>query len=160
MLKASPGTGVSVEEPVRTPPEPAVSASSQAPPALGPDAESRAWVSSLAAGGAAGEDARRRLHELLLRAARFEINRRRESHPHLRGDDFDDLAHQAAGDAMLAILRKLNTYRGESRFSTWAYKFALLGMRSHLQGCGACNEDHQSLHALLEAEIRPAERGR
>lgn len=103
-----------------------MSASSQAPPALGPDAESRAWVSSLAAGGAAGEDARRRLHELLLRAARFEINRRRESHPHLRGNDFDDLAHQAAGDAMLAILRKLDTYRGESRFSTWAYKFALL----------------------------------
>jgi hypothetical protein len=37
---------------------------------------------------------------------------------------------------------------------------AVPGMRSHLQGCGACNEDHQSLHALLEAEIRPAERGR
>jgi RNA polymerase sigma-70 factor (ECF subfamily) len=61
-----------------------------------------------------------------LKAARFEVNRRRAGLPHLRGGDFDDLAHQAAGDAMLAILGKLGTYRGESRFSTWAYKFALL----------------------------------
>jgi RNA polymerase sigma-70 factor (ECF subfamily) len=80
----------------------------------------------LRAGGADGEDARRRLHELLLRAARFEINRRRGSLSHLRGGDLDDLAHQAADDALLAILGKLDDYRGESRFTTWAYKFALL----------------------------------
>jgi RNA polymerase sigma-70 factor (ECF subfamily) len=76
--------------------------------------------------GSEGDDARRRLHELLLRAARFEIKRRRHSHPHVRGGDLDDLAHQAAADAMVAILGKLDTYRGDSRFSTWAYKFALL----------------------------------
>jgi RNA polymerase sigma-70 factor (ECF subfamily) len=33
---------------------------------------------------------------------------------------------QAAADALVAILRKLDTYRGASRFTTWAYKFALL----------------------------------
>jgi RNA polymerase sigma-70 factor (ECF subfamily) len=92
----------------------------------GPDPESRAWVADLQAEGASREQAQRRLHELLVKAARFEINRRRATLPHLRGDDFDDLAHQAAADAMLAILRKLESYRGESRFSTWAYKFALL----------------------------------
>ena len=32
----------------------------------------------------------------------------------------------AAADALIAILRKLHTYRGDSRFTTWAYKFALL----------------------------------
>ncbi|MGH2966803.1 MAG: RNA polymerase sigma factor [Solirubrobacterales bacterium] len=80
----------------------------------------------LRADGGRGEDARCRLHELLLRAARFEIGRRRGALPHLRGGDFDDLAHQAANDAMLAILGKLDSYRGESRFTTWAYKFALL----------------------------------
>jgi RNA polymerase sigma-70 factor (ECF subfamily) len=104
----------------------AMSRSSAASPTVGPDAESRAWVSALGVEGAPGEDARRKLHDLLLRAARFEINRRRGSHPHLRGGDLDDLAHQAAADAMLAILRKLDDYRGESRFTTWAYKFALL----------------------------------
>jgi RNA polymerase sigma-70 factor (ECF subfamily) len=111
---------------VEAPPGSAAPSSTPAPPALGPDAESRAWVSDLAIEGSAGEGARRRLHELLLRAARFEINRRRSSHAYLRGGDLDDLAHQAAADAMLAILSKLDSYRGESRFTTWAYKFALL----------------------------------
>jgi RNA polymerase sigma-70 factor (ECF subfamily) len=97
---------------------------SEAPPVL--DAESRAWLTDLRADGAPREKASRRLHGLLLGAARFEINRRRGSHPHLRGGDFDDLAHQAADDALLAILRKLDNYRGDSRFTTWAYKFALL----------------------------------
>ncbi len=92
----------------------------------GPDAESRAWALGLRAKGARGDESRRRLHVMLLRAARFEIERRRGSLPHLRGGDFDDLAHQAADDALVAILGKLDTYRGESRFTTWAYKFALL----------------------------------
>jgi RNA polymerase sigma-70 factor, ECF subfamily len=99
---------------------------SPAPTAVGPDAESRAWVASLAADGARGEEAQARLRELLLRAARFEIGRRRASQSHLRGGDLDDLAQQSANDALLAILPKLDTYRGESRFTTWAYKFALL----------------------------------
>jgi RNA polymerase sigma-70 factor (ECF subfamily) len=99
---------------------------SEAPPVAGPDAESRAWILELRAEGPRREEASRRLHDLLLRAARFEINRRRASHPHLRGGDLDDLAQQAANDALFAILGKLDTYRGESRFTTWAYKFALL----------------------------------
>src|SRR4051812_35704260 len=98
---------------------------SPAAPPKGPDAESRAWVASLADDGAAGDAARRDLHELLLRAAHHEIRRRRDFMPHLRGDDYEDLAHQSADDALLAILAKLGDYRGESRFTTWAYKFAL-----------------------------------
>ena len=96
----------------------------EAPRIPGPDAESRAWVSDLK--GPGREEASRRLHEVLLRAARFEVNLRKATHPHLRGGDMDDLAHQAANDALLAILAKLDTYRGDSRFTTWAYKFALL----------------------------------
>ena len=97
-----------------------------APQTAAPDAESRAWVVDLAAEGARGDEAMRRLHDLLLRAARFAINRRRVILPHLRGNDLDDLAHQSADDALLAILGKLDDYRGESRFTTWAYKFGLL----------------------------------
>jgi RNA polymerase sigma-70 factor, ECF subfamily len=97
-----------------------------APPQVGPDPESRAWVAALDADDARAKDAHRRLHELLLRAARFEIGRRQASLPHLRGSDLDDLAHQSADDALLAILGKLDGYRGDSRFTTWAYKFALL----------------------------------
>jgi RNA polymerase sigma-70 factor (ECF subfamily) len=90
------------------------------------DSDSDAWIAALGAPGAAREEASARLHDLLLRAARFEVNRRRASLPHLRGDDFDDLAMQSADDALAAIMGKLGTFRGESRFTTWAYKFALL----------------------------------
>ena len=62
------------------------------------------------------------LHALMLRAARFELHRRRQ----LPYDDAEDLAAQAANDAMVALLGKLDTFRGQSRFTTWAYKFALL----------------------------------
>jgi RNA polymerase sigma-70 factor (ECF subfamily) len=81
------------------------------------------WVAAL---GAREPAAIERLHDLLLRAARFEINRRRQTLPHLRGDDWDDLAHQSAADALVAVLRKLPDFRGDSQFTTWAYKFALL----------------------------------
>jgi RNA polymerase sigma-70 factor, ECF subfamily len=81
------------------------------------------WVEAL---GARDPTAMEQLHELLVRAARFEINRRRHSLPHLRGDDWDDLAQQSADDALVAILRKLPDFRGDSRFTTWAFKFALL----------------------------------
>ena len=64
------------------------------------------------------------LHALLLRATRFEVNRR-AAVTHLRGGDEDDLAHQSADDALVALLSKLDDYRGESRFTTWAYKFGL-----------------------------------
>jgi RNA polymerase sigma-70 factor, ECF subfamily len=45
---------------------------------------------------------------------------------HLRGEELDDIAAQAADDALVAVLAKLDGYRGASRFTTWACKFALL----------------------------------
>jgi RNA polymerase sigma-70 factor, ECF subfamily len=92
----------------------------------GADAESRAWVTRLRADGAERDRALSELRDLLLRAARFELHRRAAALRHLRGDDHDDLAHQAADDALLAIVRKLDDFRGDSRFTTWAYKFAML----------------------------------
>jgi RNA polymerase sigma-70 factor (ECF subfamily) len=86
----------------------------------------RNWVEALSASGSEREDALADLHDLLLRAARFEIGRRREALAHVRGEELADLATQAADDALVAILAKLHTFRGASRFTTWAYKFALL----------------------------------
>jgi len=91
-----------------------------------PDAESLAWIEALSGAGDQREDAIERLHALLVRAARFEIARRRRALAGTRSGELDDLATQAAADALMAILRKLHTYRGDSRFTTWAYKFALL----------------------------------
>jgi RNA polymerase sigma-70 factor, ECF subfamily len=89
------------------------------------DPDSRAWVNDLRGDGARRDAAVARLHTLLLKAARFEISRRRRAFPHLRGDDFDDLAQQSADDALMSILARLDDFRGLSRFTTWAYKFAL-----------------------------------
>ena len=84
------------------------------------------WVDRLRAEGAEGHAAVAELHALLLKAARFEVSRRGAELAHLRGGDHEDLAQQAADDALMAVLRKLDEFRGESRFTTWAYKFALL----------------------------------
>jgi RNA polymerase sigma-70 factor, ECF subfamily len=90
------------------------------------EADSRAWLSALRGHGADRDEAVARLHELLLRAARFEVSRRRAALSNVRGEELDDIALQAADDALVAVLAKLDDYRGASRFTTWAYKFALL----------------------------------
>ena len=90
------------------------------------DSESREWVTTLDGHGSERDQAVERLHDLLLRAARFEIVRRRTALAQIRGEALDDLAMEAADDALMAVLAKLGQYRGQSRFTTWAYKFALL----------------------------------
>src|SRR5919202_3209904 len=90
------------------------------------DEESREWLRALRGTGVGREDAVGRLHELLLRAARFEVARRRPTLPHLRGNELDEIALDAADDALMSVLARLDDFRGLSRFSTWVYKFALL----------------------------------
>lgn len=90
------------------------------------DGESRDWLRDLRAHGTTRESATRRLHALLLRAARFEVARRRPLLPHLRGNELGDIALEAADDALMSVLARLDDFRGASRFTTWAYKFALL----------------------------------
>jgi RNA polymerase sigma-70 factor (ECF subfamily) len=87
------------------------------------DEESREWLEDLRA---RDEGAIERLHALLLRAARFEVARRRPTLPHLRGDELDDIALEASDDALMSVLRRLDDFEGRSRFTTWVYKFALL----------------------------------
>jgi RNA polymerase sigma-70 factor, ECF subfamily len=92
----------------------------------GLDAESRRWFDALSSAGPEQRAAVDRLHALLVRAAQFEIKRRRRDLADRQPVELEDLAMQAAADALMAIMRKLHTYRGDSRFTTWAYKFALL----------------------------------
>jgi RNA polymerase sigma-70 factor, ECF subfamily len=91
-----------------------------------PDEESREWLHDLRAEGAVKDQAVARLHALLLRAARFEVARRRGGLPYLRGEELDDIALEAADDALMSVLARLDDFRGASRFTTWVYKFALL----------------------------------
>jgi RNA polymerase sigma-70 factor (ECF subfamily) len=90
------------------------------------DADSRAWLRSLRRDGPEHDEAVALLHALLLRATRLEVARRRPSLPHLRGNELDDIATEAADDALMSVLARLDDFRGASRFTTWVYKFALL----------------------------------
>ena len=83
------------------------------------DIDSQTWLDRLTGPSPRRDEAIGELHGLLLKAARFEVRRRGAS-------DGEDLAQQAADDALVAVLGKLGDFRGDSRFTTWAYKFALL----------------------------------
>jgi RNA polymerase sigma-70 factor (ECF subfamily) len=90
-----------------------------------PDDESRRWVASLQPGAPDRDAALDELYALLKGAASFEV-RRRAAAMQLRGAELEDVVAQSAGDALVAVPAKLGDYRGASRFTTWAYKFALL----------------------------------
>jgi RNA polymerase sigma-70 factor (ECF subfamily) len=95
------------------------------------DEDSAGWLRRLGAEGGERRAAERELHARLVRIALAEVRRRAASTP-VTGPELDDVAHQAADDAMLAILAKLGDFRGESRFTTWAYRFVILEVSSKL----------------------------
>ena len=90
----------------------------------GIDPESAEWLRGLEGAGAEREAAVGRLHEVLVRVARSEL-RRRNGQLGIGEVELDDLAFQAAADALVAITGKIGQFRGESRFTTWAYKFVI-----------------------------------
>ncbi len=90
------------------------------------DAESRAWLFRLRGIEPVRRLAIAELYERLRREAGFEIRKRARRLPELSASDLDDLAVQAAGDALMTLLRKLDEYRGDSQFWTWARRFAQL----------------------------------
>ena len=129
------------------------------------DAESADWLRRLSARGSARrQEAGGELHARLLRIALAEVSRRSGSTP-VTGPESTDVAHQAADDAMLAILAKLAGFRGESRFMTWAYRFVILEVPGKLgrhyshnplvtldAGQGERLPDRLGIDSLLHAE--------
>jgi RNA polymerase sigma-70 factor (ECF subfamily) len=126
-----------------------VGALAYAPPPM--EQTQEAWVEALRADGYERDEAIARLYDLLLRAARFELSRRRAALSHVRGEELEDLATQAADDALMAVLAKLDDYRGASRFTTWAYKFALLEAGVRLR-----RRAWQGREVVLDADRWPA----
>ncbi len=105
------------------------------------------WVRELNASGGEQATALADLRAYLLRAARYALHRHRSRLAHVSSPDLEQLAADCAQDALLAILDRLKDFRGESRFTTWAYKFAI-----NMALVGARREawKHVSLDALLE----------
>jgi RNA polymerase sigma-70 factor (ECF subfamily) len=101
------------------------------PPRFDPGSDQ--WVQTLSGTGPQQEAALARLHDLLLRIARSELQRR-GGQLRITGPELDDLAYQATADALLAIVGKLGQFRGESRFTTWAYKFVIFEVSAKSDG--------------------------
>ena len=84
------------------------------------------WIAALTGEGPVRDDALRRLHALLLRGARFQVSRMSALRAMVGAAQVEDVITLAADEAMVAVLGKLATFEGRSRFTTWAYKFAVL----------------------------------
>lgn len=119
------------------------------------------WVDGLADGAIDHERTCRDLYAILLRAAKVEVAQRCNAR-YLSGADLDDIACQAASDALLLIIRKAHEFRGESRFTTWATRFVGFEVRAKLR-------QHTTRHRtiglapeheaqLVEADADPAVR--
>jgi RNA polymerase sigma-70 factor, ECF subfamily len=94
------------------------------------DRESELWLKRLRPGHPLHDQTVAKLHDVVLRIAYHELSRRRGQLASIGGPEFDDLAHQAADDALIGILGKLDEFRGHSRFTTWAYKFVIFEVSS------------------------------
>ncbi|MGW7530293.1 sigma-70 family RNA polymerase sigma factor [Streptomyces sp. NPDC054783] len=77
------------------------------------------------------EQACTRLHEMLVRIAMGEVFRRGPRY-RINGPELNDLAHQAAADALMRITRKIREFRGDARFTSWAFRFVVLEVSSKL----------------------------
>ncbi|HKX67770.1 MAG TPA: sigma-70 family RNA polymerase sigma factor [Intrasporangium sp.] len=119
------------------------------PITLAPDETSapveRDWLTTLASTGRDRDVALRDLHRLLLGAARHQVWRMRGLLPALGPESLEDLANCAADDALTILLGKVGTFQGRSRFTTWAYKFAILQ---------AANEVRRQAWSVREVELR------
>lgn len=131
------------------------------PPPRLPDAGSRAWWVRLHGAERERQRAIAELHERLRREAWFHIRLRTRGMAEFPGSDVDDLALMAADDALLAVLRKLDDYRGESQFWTWARRFAQLeapvSVRRRL-GRDHLANDPESILVWPDSRCSPEER--
>ncbi|MER3458368.1 MAG: hypothetical protein C4309_06835 [Chloroflexota bacterium] len=83
------------------------------------------WLSDLRSTGPAQAQALQALWDYLVGAAVAYLKRRRSEWAGLEDAELRQLAEDLAQEALLDILSKLDTFRGESRFTTWAYKFVI-----------------------------------
>lgn len=86
------------------------------------DADSGRRVLELRSDGERRRRAVVELHTLLVRMAYTSL---RSSYPALRRDDLEEVALEAADEAAVRVLAHLDDFRGASRFTTWACRFAV-----------------------------------
>lgn len=132
------------------------------------------WLKDLNASGDQQVEAIADLRAILLRGSLYCLNRNLTALASLGQNEVLQMAEDCAQDALMAVLEHLPEFRGESKFTTWAYKFsiniALLSVRrewrkgvsldqfqDHSEPVEWFSPDHHDVnnpdHSLLQQEI-------
>ncbi len=107
------------------------------------------WLTALQTPGPEQTQALEELRDYLLRAVYVYLSRHRSDLTHFDRDEIQQLAEDWAQEALLTILAKLDTFRGDSRFTTWAYRVVINLAASELRRRRWAN---LSLEGLTETE--------
>ena len=83
------------------------------------------WLRELSAASESQADAIADLRAYLLRAALYSLTQSQSALAQLGPAAIGQMAEDCAQDALLAILQHLPEFRGDSKFTTWAYRFAV-----------------------------------
>src|SRR5215216_2384348 len=83
------------------------------------------WLHDLKASGATQEAAIADLRNILLRAALYYFSRNLGDFRGMNREEILQRAEDCAQDALIAVINRLPDFRGDSKFTTWAYKFAI-----------------------------------
>jgi RNA polymerase sigma-70 factor (ECF subfamily) len=83
------------------------------------------WIAALLGPPAVQEPALEELRERLQRGIYYYLSRERSDLQNLAPPDLRQMADDLAQDAVLRVLENLDSFRGDSRFTTWATKIAV-----------------------------------
>lgn len=111
------------------------------------------WLADLRSSGEVQKAALEDLRRYLLQAALAYLLGKRSDLQNLAPEEIRDLAEDFAQEALMVIQQKLNTFRGDSKFTTWAYRIVLNLAASELRRRRWRNV---SLDTLTPAQEGPA----
>lgn len=83
------------------------------------------WVLTLSTPDPYQEQAIEELRQLLLRASLYTLVTHLEDLRGLEDHERLAMAEDCAQEALMAVMARLDEFRGESKFTTWAYKFGV-----------------------------------
>lgn len=83
------------------------------------------WLDDLTGPAQAQEPALQDLRERLQRGIFYYLSRERSDLTHLATRDLNQMAEDLSQDALLRVMENLDSFRGDSRFTTWATKIAV-----------------------------------
>lgn len=122
------------------------------------------WLHDLNATGGQQEAAVADLREILLRAALYFFSRNLGDFGGLARDEVLQRAEDCAQDALIAVMEHHQDFRGDSKFSTWAYKFAInmalmAARRERWKGVSLDQLDEQTESSVYEWLLRDRAEG-